>query len=218
MRRTFFSLAICGALTACGGGLPDVAKFAAPKAIESHAGGPANATPGTCWALDRTPAKIETIVEKILVTPGEYAHDGIVLREEEYRTEVEERIVEEGENLWFQTPCDDDMTADFITSLQRALAARGHYMGEIHGLMDGPTKRAVREFQQPLGLNSQVLSLAAAEQLGLVAVSAARERAEVDAAAPPAPLTERPIVTDEQVAAIPDTPIVEQRPLERSLY
>ena len=58
----------------------------------------------------------------------------------------------------------------FIASLQRALGARDLYRGKISGEMDNRTRASVRRFQKPQGLDSGILSLAAARKLGLVAV------------------------------------------------
>jgi len=60
------------------------------------------------------------------------------------------------------------LTPDFVASLQRALAARGIYAGVVNGQMDAPTRRAIRRYQKPKGPDSDVLSLATAQELGLV--------------------------------------------------
>jgi peptidoglycan hydrolase-like protein with peptidoglycan-binding domain len=57
---------------------------------------------------------------------------------------------------------------EFIGSLQRALKSRGLYRGTLTGVMDAKTKKSVRWFQKRHGLNSNILSLEAARQLGLV--------------------------------------------------
>ena len=62
------------------------------------------------------------------------------------------------------------MTPEFISSVQRALDVRGFYSGALTGRMDARTLRAVRKYQAPQGLDSSVLSLAAARKLGLVAL------------------------------------------------
>ncbi|MEM8648801.1 MAG: peptidoglycan-binding domain-containing protein, partial [Pseudomonadota bacterium] len=74
------------------------------------------------------------------------------------------------EDTWFETPCDDVMTPEFTASLQRALKARGHYQGAVNGRMDGRTQAAIRAYQKPQGLDSGMLSLAAARQMGLMQV------------------------------------------------
>ena len=102
--------------------------------------------------------------------PAEVRNDGTVVQPAIYKTETRQAIVRERKVTWFQTPCARDQTPEFVSSLQRALKARGLYRGPISGQMDARTRAAVRAFQQPQGLNSGILSLAAARQLGLVAV------------------------------------------------
>ena len=40
----------------------------------------------------------------------------------------------------------------------------------VNGTLDAPTREAVRRYQEPLGLDSPELSLAAAQSLGIIAV------------------------------------------------
>lgn len=75
--------------------------------------------------------------------------------------------------VWFPTPCPAALTPTLVGDLQRALAARGLYHGPATGRPDAATAEAVRRFQAPLGLDSPVLSLAAARHLGLVPVEPA---------------------------------------------
>lgn len=72
-------------------------------------------------------------------------------------------------DVWFEVPCADDMTADFATTLQRALKSRELYDGAVDGLMGGGTRKAVRQYQAAHGLDSDVLSMDTARQLGLIA-------------------------------------------------
>lgn len=68
----------------------------------------------------------------------------------------------------FAVPCPDQMTGDFTASLQRALIVRGYHEGAATGVMDEETAQAIRRFQRPRGLDSDILSLDAARALGLV--------------------------------------------------
>ena len=43
--------------------------------------------------------------------------------------------------------CDDDLTRDRVTRMQRKLHERGHYRGSVHGRYDSATADAVRSFQ-----------------------------------------------------------------------
>lgn len=72
------------------------------------------------------------------------------------------------EDRLFATPCPGATTPEFWASLQRALSVRGLYTGPVTGQPDGATGEAVRRYQAPLGLDSPVLSLDAARQLGLI--------------------------------------------------
>jgi len=128
------------------------------------------APPGTCWGKDVTPAVVETVTEQVLVRPAELAADGAVLRPASYRTETRQAIVRERREDWFESPCAARQDPEFIASLQRALAARALYRGPVSGQMDRPTEDAVRRYQAERGLDSGVLSLASARELGLVAL------------------------------------------------
>ncbi len=71
----------------------------------------------------------------------------------------------------FETPCALKAgEADFVSQVQRALAARGLYDGAISGQYDRPTRAAVRAYQAEDGPDSGMLSIASAKRLGLVAL------------------------------------------------
>ena len=139
-----------------------------PEIASSNAEGPPNSAPGTCWGRETRPAVIETVTEKELVKPAELDAEGVILSEAEFDVQTTQRIVENREEIWFETPCPDQVTPEFTTSLQRALAARGIYEGAMTGEMDGATRDAVRRFQNGSGLDSEILSLAASRKLGLL--------------------------------------------------
>lgn len=101
--------------------------------------------------------------------PAQVTVDGRVIAPALYKTETQQRIVRERREIWFETPCDSQMDAEFIATLQRALQARGYYRGPISGEINAATKRAVRKYQAAQGLDSGILSMAAARQLGIVA-------------------------------------------------
>ncbi len=158
-------------LAACTAALPEMGE---PDVVQTLAEAPPGAKPGTCWGKVVTPAVIETVTEQILLQPAEVLDDGTVVAPAVYKTETRQAIVKERRVTWFETPCAADLTPEFVSTLQRALTARGHYRGPITGEMDARTRAAVRRYQAPEGLDSGILSLAAARQLGIVAV----ERAE----------------------------------------
>lgn len=129
--------------------------------------GPPNADPDACYGHEVTPAVIETVTEQVMLQPPQIASDGTVLEPGVFMTETQQRIVEERRELWFETPCEAEYSPEFIAALQRALSARGLYRGQPSGVMDNRTRRGIRSYQEPQGLDSAVLSLAAARQLGL---------------------------------------------------
>jgi hypothetical protein len=177
MTRHFLSgrgFALALILGACGQSAPDEpatrADFSADlirRASDAPPDGPADA----CWARDEMPAIIETVTEQVLVTPERRAADGTITQAAIYTTNVDQRMVQEREVVWFQTPCGAAATdQNFLASLQRALKARGYYLHDLTGQMDPATRNALRRFQAERGLDSETLSLAAARELGLVEV------------------------------------------------
>ncbi|AMY69970.1 peptidoglycan-binding domain-containing protein [Frigidibacter mobilis] len=162
------------ALAGCGPSpvpAPDIAQSYAPEIVTRPLGSQAPGGPrDACWGRQITPALIETVTEQVVDRPAALAADGKVLRPASYRSVTRQAIVRERAELWFRTPCPAEMSPDLIATAQRALAARGLFHGQVTGEMDAPTGRAVRRFQAERGLDSPVLSLAAARDLGLIAV------------------------------------------------
>jgi len=169
MKPSLFFLALPIALAACQSTLP-LTGPAEPKIVQTVQEAPPGAAPGTCWGKDVTPAVIETVTEQVLLQPAEVRDDGTVLDPAIYKTETRQAIVQERRVTWFETPCARVQTPDFVASVQRALKVRGLYRGHVTGTMDARTRAAVRAYQKPEGLDSGILSLAAARRLGLVAV------------------------------------------------
>jgi hypothetical protein len=142
---------------------PDVAQLVEPEPIRTSAAPPEGSDPDACYGQDVTPAVIETVTEQAELQPDAAAPAT-------YHTETRQRIVEERREVWFETLCARQLTPDFVASLQRALKVRGYYDGPVNGQMTGGTRRAIRGYQKPQGLDSAILSLAAARQLGLARV------------------------------------------------
>ena len=176
MRKWIF-LAALGGLTACQSTTPVEDSFTSvinPVTTSGASGvqvtrgyGPPDANPQSCYGREVDPAVIETIIEQVMVEPEQLDRDGNVRRPAVFVTATEQRIIEDRTETWFETPCAMEGNADYITNLQRALTARGLYNGPATGVMDRATARGIRAYQQPQGLDSGVLSLAAARQLGL---------------------------------------------------
>lgn len=131
---------------------------------------PPGAPPGTCWGKIPTPAVVETITEQVLVAPARMNPDGTIATLPVYREERRQQIVTPRTDRWFEIPCPPDFTVEFVSTLQRALSARGLYSGPITGNMDAATRGAVLAVQTADGLPSDVLSIKTARELGIVAV------------------------------------------------
>lgn len=140
-----FILAAPLALCAC---LP--APEPAPKPFTEFTPGqtePNDAAPGTCWDKTVTPAVVKTVTEDVLVQPAQISSTGTVQSPPVYRSQTHDVIVQERKNTWFQVVCAQDLTTEFVSSVQRALELRGHYTGPITGEIGPLTRAAVAKFQ-----------------------------------------------------------------------
>ena len=171
-RERLAALLLAGTLAACAETpAPPPADAPEPGVLEATSTGPADAPPGTCWGRTVSPAVVERVTERVEVIPARVNPDGTIAEPPVYRREERQVIVTPRRSNWFETPCREVQTPDFIASLQRALTARGDYGGAINGRLDPSTRAAIQRFQQRSGLDSPVLSLESARALGLVAVS-----------------------------------------------
>ncbi|MGZ9811749.1 peptidoglycan-binding domain-containing protein [Pseudoroseicyclus sp. H15] len=123
---------------------------------------------GRCFGRDIQPAVIETVTAHELASPEVRGEDGTVVTPASYRTVTRQNIARERQDVRFETLCPPVYTAPFVESLQRALAARGYYDGPVSGQLDVATGRAIQDFQRGRGPDSPLLSLYAAQALGLV--------------------------------------------------
>ncbi|QUJ77160.1 peptidoglycan-binding protein [Sulfitobacter albidus] len=172
MIQDILTRSICAALlatlAACttGGGQT----VSAEGVVQGNGLAPPGAPPGTCWGKIPTPAVIETVTERVLVTPAKTNPDGSIASLPVYRDESRRQIVTPRTDRWFETPCPPAFTVEFVSTLQRALQARGLYAGAVTGNMDAATRRAVLAVQTADGLPADVLSIKTARALGIVAV------------------------------------------------
>ncbi|MDF3414188.1 peptidoglycan-binding protein [Sulfitobacter sp. M57] len=165
------ALLTCTALAGCDPVTsPSPAEPPEPGVLEATRNGPADAPAGSCWGKTISPAVVERVTEQVQIKPALVNPDGTIGRLPVYRTEKRQVIVTPRRDNWFQTPCPDVLTPEFLSSLQRALQVRGGYSGAITGKLDAKTRTAVERFQRAQGLDSAVLSLATARTLGLIAV------------------------------------------------
>ncbi|MDA8739629.1 peptidoglycan-binding protein [Rhodobacteraceae bacterium] len=123
-----------------------------------------------CRAKISQPAIYETVTEKKLIAPAKFSPSGRQIAPPTYQHQTIHRIIRERSIEWFDTPCEDEMNADLIVSLQRALKARGYFNGKLTAIMDHDTKGALRRYQAENGLDSAILSRQTAYELGLFPV------------------------------------------------
>jgi hypothetical protein len=125
---------------------------------------------GRCQARENVPAIFEHVMGEVRVTQAEIAPDGTVVRRAAYRKAPVTTMVRPRSEMIFDAVCGHQMTPEFIASLQRALAARGYFAGNVSSTMDPPTNAAVHLYQKERGLDSAQLSLETARALGLITV------------------------------------------------
>jgi hypothetical protein len=139
---------------------------------------PPDGPPDACWDRDNLPTIIETVTEQVLVEPETRGPDGAVLTPAVFSTESRQEIVQEPGQVWFRVPCAAEVDQEFVATLQRALKARGFYLLPLTGVYDTPTGDAVRRYQATRGFDSPRLTLAAAQELGIVAADLGLEAVE----------------------------------------
>lgn len=168
--RAICAVALLG-LTACAGSyatdLPDDT-LPVPDFASAQIDPPPGVRPDGCWVRDVAPAELETVTRQIEVAPAQFDEAGRQISPARFRTETAQVILRERQELIFEAPCPDALTPDLISTLQRALEARGLYRGQITGQMDVPTRLAVRRYQNARGLPSGLLSIQSARALGLL--------------------------------------------------
>lgn len=123
-----------------------------------------------CIAQDVTPAVYRTVIGEIETVPARRDANGRLTRAPIFRRGPVPELVRPASELSFPAPCPTDITPQFIASLQRALAARGYFAGNVTGELDPPTAAAIRRYQSERGLDSARISLDTARELGLFSI------------------------------------------------
>ncbi|SHI91196.1 hypothetical protein SAMN04488012_103292 [Palleronia salina] len=167
MRSLLTPLALCLGLSACGAGGVGVSRFIEPALEATGSQRIATERPRACHSRDDTPAVIETITQQTALPPRRRP-DGTLEDGPLYRTQTSQRIVSDRKEIWFETPCREEWTPEFILSVQRALIVRDLLEGPPSGEIDAPTRAAIRRFQAKQGIDSDTLSVAAGKRLGLI--------------------------------------------------
>jgi len=168
--RPFGPIGLCLVVAACQTiPLPPTGPDLRRELITKTSDTPPRTPKGACWAADTIPAVIETRTEQIQIVPERRNAEDVVTKAAVFRTVTQQRIVQERRTVWFGAPCPADLTVEFIATLQRALKARGYYLAAVTGQIDMVTRHAIRRYQEPLGLDSDQISVGAARSLGIIA-------------------------------------------------
>ena len=125
---------------------------------------------GRCFTRDAAPTEIRIVEEAVIVVPEKRDSLGRVTQPAVIRSQDGPQTFRIGEGTRFETLCPQLYSATLVSSLQRALQARGAYGGPITGTYDTVTSTAVRNFQLPSGIDSPLLRSRTALELGLTAV------------------------------------------------
>ena len=117
-----------------------------------------------------TPAEISTLLETRLFQPKKRNTSGQLVSPAQYETTRTQTITKPRSVTKIDAVCPEDMTPEFITSLQRAFQACELFLSTITGSMDMSTRRAILNFQTVRGVSSATVTKAAAQELGLVVI------------------------------------------------
>lgn len=125
---------------------------------------------GRCFARQDGETETTVVTETIEVVPEVKDRNGVVTSPAIFRSVTRPQTVQVTQGEPFQIVCPQVYTSDFVSTLQRALIVRRAYTGPVSGVMDATTQAAVQAFQQPMGIDSPLLSIRVARDLGIVAV------------------------------------------------
>lgn len=143
----------------------------APEATLARVTGaaPPEGAPGCYAAIEVKPVQFGTVLRSVEIRPAVIdPATGTELEPAVYQEQEFQTVTDPGEELAFETLCAAELTPGFIAMLQRALKARQLYRGPVNGEMTKATRSAIRAYQAPRGLESEVLARRAAQEMGLL--------------------------------------------------
>ena len=152
------------ALSACG----QTAPVAVPEAPAIQQGDIETMADGRCFASDPGKMVTQVVVNRVLVEPEVTGDDGTVIQPAIFRDIESEVLVPAGPPTRFEVICPQNLSQSFVASLQRALSARGAYLGDINGRLDDRTRNAILAYQSSQGRQSANLSIETAINFGLM--------------------------------------------------
>lgn len=123
-----------------------------------------------CYFEKITPAEISTQVEPRLIQSEKRNTTGHLVSPAQYEITRTQTIIKPRSVTKIDAVCPEDMTPEFITSLQRAFQARELFSSTLTASMDMSTRRAILNFQTVRGVSSETVTKATAQALGLVVI------------------------------------------------
>ena len=130
----------------------------------------ARRTSDQCYFEKITPAEISTQVEPRLVQSEKRNTTGHLVSPAQYEITRTQTIIKPRSVTKIDAVCPEDMTPEFITSLQRAFQARELFSSTLTASIDMSTRRAILNFQTVRGVSSETVTKATAQALGLVVI------------------------------------------------
>ena len=130
----------------------------------------ARRTRDQCYFEKITPAEISTQVEPRFVQSEKRNTTGHLVSPAQYEITRTQTIIKPRSVTKIDAVCPEDMTPEFITSLQRAFQARELFSSTLTASMDMSTRRAILNFQTVRGVSSETVTKATAQALGLVVI------------------------------------------------
>ncbi|SEP98702.1 Putative peptidoglycan binding domain-containing protein [Loktanella sp. DSM 29012] len=142
----------------------------APATVLIASGGIETDTAGRCFARTAPRTRVDIVDRVEQVAPARRDAAGTIIDPPVFRTVSEPTARTVGEGTRFEAVCPPVLTNEaFVQSLQRALLIRRAYDGPISGVYDPATRAAVQQLQRNGDLDSPVLSVATARDLGIFA-------------------------------------------------
>ena len=151
-------------LSACG----KPASLPLPEAPVIEQGEIETMADGRCFAFTIPPTETQVIIEQVISIPEARAEDGTLITPAIYRDQEREIQVPVGDSDRFEVICPQNLSQNFVASVQRALLVRGYHVEAVNGLIDQPTRNAILTYQKDQGLISANLGVQTAIGLGLV--------------------------------------------------
>ncbi|NOZ89707.1 MAG: peptidoglycan-binding protein [Epsilonproteobacteria bacterium] len=112
----------------------------------------------------KTPPKYTIVKVKKIIEPAKFKK---VVVPAEYKTVTVERERTKGYSKWTPVVCESNMTPTTIKKVQDALKRAGYYQGQINGIWDLESKKALRAYQKANGLAVTRLSIESMKSLGI---------------------------------------------------